>query len=256
MITLVPAFPDGVPDPEYNPYMTANLVCRLVLCPIALVACWVPFRLLQKHGEFAAAVLTAANCILVLYTLINAAIWTHDDLPNMWNGEGWCDFHVYTWFPLSTIYGSSTCAIMRRLAQQVSLSRVTDLSAKERRNHIITQCLIIFPVALLQLALIPVVQLFRYSINPVSGCDAVYDRNVVLLVFFILPTPIYTVAACFHAGEYLCRPVPRQVDMLTSPQARRSSASARCAGARARCSTRPTARRRHEACARRASCTP
>ena len=201
MITVIPAFPEGVPDLEYNPYMMANLVSRLVLCPLALIACWVPFRLLQKNGEFAAAVLIATNFILVFYTLVNAAIFTHDDLPTMFQGEGWCDFHIFTWFPLSTVFGSSTCAIMRRLSQQVNLSRVTDFSAKERRNHIIKQCLIIFPVPLLQLALTPVVQAFRYTLYPVSGCDAAYDRNVILLVFFILPTPIYTAAACFHAGK-------------------------------------------------------
>jgi len=198
-VTLVPAYSDGVPDTEYNPNLMANLVARLVLCPIALLASWVPFRLLQKNGEFAAATMTATNWILVLIIFINAAIWNHDDIANMWPGEGWADFVVYTYFPLTTIYGACTCAITRRLAKQVDLSRVAGLTDKEKRNNLIVQILIIFPVALLQLALTPLVQETRYFLFPITGPTGWYQQNIVYFLFYMLPTPLYTLAASFHA---------------------------------------------------------
>ncbi len=190
---------DGADQPPYDPGMTANLVCRLIFGPIARLASWVPFRVLWRHGEFAAAVMTATNWILVLFLVVNAAIWPDGDHDRWWLGYGWCDIQMYCQFAMSTIYGACVCAIMRRLAKQVGLSRVSDLSAKEKRNRVLVQSLIIFPVPLLQVVLTFLVQAQRYTIMPVNGCGKSYDPDVIYLIFFVLPSPIFTALACYYA---------------------------------------------------------
>ncbi len=162
---------DGDSQPPYNTNLTINLVCRLVLGPIALLASWVPFRLLWRNGEFAAAVMTATNWILVLFLVVNAAIWRDDDHNHWWLGYGWCDIQMYCQFAMTTIYGACVCAIMRRLAKQVSLTRVAGLSARERRNRVLVQSLIIFPVPVLQVILTYLVQSQRYTLMPVNGAE-------------------------------------------------------------------------------------
>ncbi len=198
---------DGDGPPPYNASLTANLACRLILGPVALLASWVPFRLLWRNGELAAAVMTATNAILVLFLVVNAAIWHSGDQSHWWLGYGWCDIQMYTQFAMTTVYGACVCAIMRRLAKQVGLTRVAGLSATERRNRVLVQSLIIFPVPLLQVILTFLVQAQRYTIMPVNGCGKAYDPDVIYLVFFVLPSPVFTAFACYYACRTSLRPL-------------------------------------------------
>ncbi len=207
MNSTTPSAGDGASLPAFDPGMAANLVCRLVLGPLALVASWVPFRLLWRNGEFAACVLIVTNWILILFLVINAIIWHDDDPTNWWMGYGWCDLQMYCQFAMTTIYGASVCTIMRRLAKQVGLMRVSDLSSKERRNRILVQSLIIFPVPVLQVALTILVQSQRYTIMTINGCGKSYDGNVIYLIFFVLPSPLFTAAACVYACKCRCPPL-------------------------------------------------
>lgn len=182
--------------------LLANVVLRLILGPLALLASWVPLRLLWKNGEFPACVFVANNWVFVLLVSINAAIWHDQDFDHWWLGYGWCDVQIYVQIALTTIYSASVCAIMRRLSMQVGLTRVGGLSGREKRSQLLVQMLIIFPVPLLQIILTIFVQGQRYMLAPVNGCNKAYYGNAVYLVFFLLPSPIFTAAACFHTCEY------------------------------------------------------
>ncbi|EFX00552.1 a-pheromone receptor [Grosmannia clavigera kw1407] len=181
--------------------LLANLVLRLILGPLALLASCVPLRLLWKNGEFPACVFVASNWLTVLLVFINAAIWHDQDFDHWWLGYGWCDFQIYIQFALSTVYSASICAMMRRLSIQVSLNRVAGLSGAEKRRQLLVQMLIIFPVPLLQVIFTIFVQGQRYMLAPVNGCNKAYYGNAIYLVFFVLPSPIFTAAACYHTYQ-------------------------------------------------------
>jgi len=206
--TTTPWARDEAGAVPYNANLTINLVFRLILGPAALVASWVPFQLLWRNGEFAAVVMTATNWILILFLVVNAAIWHDDDHARWWRGYGWCDIQMYCQFAMTTVYGACVCAIMRRLARQVGLTRVTRLSARERRNRTLVQILIIFPMPILQVALTYLVQSQRYTLMPVNGCGKAYDADALYLVFFVLPSPIFTAFACFYACKQQWTPFP------------------------------------------------
>ncbi|KAL1889361.1 a-factor receptor [Sporothrix stenoceras] len=192
------------------PALVANVVLRLILCPIAILLTCVPLRLLWRNGEFPACVFVLNLWFLIIIVFVNAAIWHNQDFSSWWLGYGWCDLQAFVQYALVTIYSTSVCAIMQRLANQVGLTRVTGLSSREKRKRLIMQSLIIFPVPILQIIVTIFVQGQRYALTPASGCTNTYNATAVFLVFFILPPLFFTIIACYHTFQTYRR--FRQVD--------------------------------------------
>ncbi|KJR86408.1 pheromone a factor receptor [Sporothrix schenckii 1099-18] len=193
-----------------SPTLVANIVLRLILCPIAIVLTWVPLRLLWRNGEFPACVFVINLWLLILFVFVNAAIWHNQDFSSWWLGYGWCDLQSFVQYAFVTVYSTSVCAIMQRLSKQVGLTRVTGLSPREKHKRLIAQSLIIFPVPFLQIILTIFVQGIRFGIAPASGCTNEYDAAALFLVFYILPPLLYTMVACYYTFQTYRR--FRQVD--------------------------------------------
>ena len=180
------------------PSLIANVILRLVLCPIAILLTFVPVRILWRNGEFPACTYVANLWVLIFFVFVNATIWRNQDFDSWWLGYGWCDLQAYIQYAFVTLYSTSVCAIMQRLSSQVGLTRVTGLSTREKRRRLLVQSLIIFPVPVLQIIITVFVQGQRYALAPASGCTNAYTPTAVFLVFFILPPLLFTIAACFH----------------------------------------------------------
>ncbi|CAK7213804.1 a-factor receptor [Sporothrix curviconia] len=148
------------------PSLAANVILRLILCPIAILLTWVPMRILWRNGEFPACTYVVNLWVLILFVFVNAAIWHNQDFDSWWLGYGWCDMQAYIQYAFVTLYSTSVCAIMQRLSSQVGLTRVTGLSSREKRRRLLTQSLIIFPVPVLQIVITVFVQGQRYAIAP------------------------------------------------------------------------------------------
>lgn len=188
-------------DSSPSPGMLANITIRCVVNLLAVAACWVPMRLFQRMGELAGMTMVAAMALLNFYYAVNAMIW-HDDNIGSWSeGYGWCDVQLVSWIPLETLNAAAIYAIIHNIANQVSLTRATGLEGQEKRRKQISQALIIFPVPLLQVVLYYFVIPMRYNISGVVGCQAVFEANWVFLVFFVLPCPLFAVAAAGFASE-------------------------------------------------------
>lgn len=184
-----------------TPGMLANIIFRYILNLSAAVACWVPMRLFHKNGELAGTAMVVATATLNFYYALNAVIWHNNDISNWSRGYGWCDIQLVSWIPLETLNSAAVCAVMQNISNQVSLIRASGLTSEERRRKQITQALIIFPIPALQLILYYFVIAMRYNISGIIGCQAVFEANWVFLIFFILPCPIFAVAAAYFAGE-------------------------------------------------------
>ncbi|KAJ9150659.1 Pheromone a factor receptor [Pleurostoma richardsiae] len=190
-----------------------NVIFRALFSLAAAAGCWVPMRLLWKNGELAGATFTVIVIIFNLFNAINCLIWHDDNINHWWKGEGWCDIQVYVTLPLETMYAACVLAIVRHIANQVALMRVTGLSGKEKRRKLIVQCLIIFPVPLVQVALTYLILAGRYSILAVVGCRPIYAPSWLALVFFVLPCPIFALLAAYFAVVIYFR--YRQIDAAT-----------------------------------------
>ena len=193
--TLVLGRGGHAPSP---PALVANVVLRLILCPLAMLLTIVPLRMLWKNGEFPAVVFVLCTNIMALFVFVNAALWHNQDFDSWWLGYGWCDLQAYVGYSLTTAYSACVCAIMQRLSSQLGLTRVSSLSPRERRKQLIVQAAIIFPVPVLQAVITIFVQGIRYAIIPGGGCTVQYNATALVLVFFVLPPTIFTIIACFH----------------------------------------------------------
>ncbi|KAI0887137.1 pheromone A receptor-domain-containing protein [Annulohypoxylon maeteangense] len=178
-----------------NPGLTANLSFRVILAIVGTVLCWVPFRLLWRNGDFAAVVLIIDVALMNLVTVLNSLIWNSDNWDNWWIGTGLCDVEVYTWMPLQTIYAGAILAIIRQLAQQVKLTRPSQLSRNKRRMRAFIQATIIFPPALIQLLFtwFDIVQ--RYNIGTLIGCMVSFDNSWPRLIVYDGPPTVFVLAS-------------------------------------------------------------
>lgn len=186
-----------------TPGAAVKLFFRILLNLVAAVSCWVPLRLFHKNGELAGASMVVAVALLNFFYAVNAVLWPTDDIGNWPKGYGWCDIQLILWVPLETLNAAAVCAVMHNIANQASLLRASGLTCEEKRRRRMVQALILFPVPLLQIVLYYFVIAMRYNISGIIGCQAVFDPDWVFLVFFVLPCPLFAMAAAYFAGESL-----------------------------------------------------
>ncbi|KAF3770034.1 hypothetical protein M406DRAFT_26403, partial [Cryphonectria parasitica EP155] len=208
--------------------MLANIILRTIINLTAAIACWVPFRLFQKNGELAGMVMVVAVGILNFYYALNAVIWHNDDIASWPKGYGWCDIQLASFLPLETLNAAAICAVMQNISNQVSLMRASELTRRDKARKNMMQALIIIPVPVLQVVLYYFNIAKRYSISGIVGCQAVFTSTSVFLTVFVLPPPIFAVAAAYFAGLTWWR--YRKIDVI----ARRALYNSGDFGSRAR----------------------
>ena len=191
----------GGEPPYSNPSLTANLVFRVMLAIVSNIVCLVPLRLLHRNGEFAVTVFIMNIEVMNFSTIVNALIWRDDNLENWWSGYGFCDAMPYFRNFTQAMFGTCMLAIMRNLAQQVSLLRVYPLSVNEKRRRNFIQALIIFPIPVLQMALTWPLTLQRFAVGTLVGCLWVPYTSWQLVAFFVVPPVLFAVLATVYAGK-------------------------------------------------------
>ena len=199
--TTTPEERIGPGAPYSDASLQANLIARVVLGILSLVFNFVPTKLLWWNGEFAATVFCLINTLINLYYVVNALIWSDDNVETWWAGHGWCDLQAYTTFALRTAWHICLFEMMRSLARKVSLVRVGAKTDAERRRHYIVTSFVVFTLPLLQVALSYFLMLRRYDVSTLAGCNAVYDPNWIFLILFVLPTPLFVIGAAYMAGQ-------------------------------------------------------
>ncbi|KAK4179799.1 putative pheromone receptor [Triangularia setosa] len=197
--TTTPDERAGPGEPFTDASLQVNLFFRVFLGLASLFITWIPARLLFRSGEFAGTVLCVITMILNFLTVANALIWRDDNVEEWFSGYGWCDIQTYLKFGLDTAFNISLFEIMRGLASKVAMNRASSLTSKERRRNRIISAAVIFAVPAIQMILTYFVSVGRYNVSTLVGCGVYYFPNWIFLVFFVLPTPIFTVGAAIMA---------------------------------------------------------
>ncbi|KAK3948785.1 pheromone A receptor-domain-containing protein [Pseudoneurospora amorphoporcata] len=211
--TTTPQERHGPPAPYTDIGLQVNLFFRVFLGLLGMLIPLVPAKLLWINGEFGATVHCMSSVALNFFYVVNSLIWRDNNVKKWYGGYGWCDFHTYVFFAVETIFHTTLFDIMLGLANKIGNPRVTSLSPKEKQRKDRISALIIFGNPVLQVLLTYFVILQRYNVSTLAGCNAVFDPNGVFLVFFILPSPIFTVGAAGLAGA--CFYKYRQLEKLT-----------------------------------------
>ncbi|KZL79708.1 pheromone receptor [Colletotrichum incanum] len=193
---LVPKPPSA---PYTNPYLQANLVCRVILALLANAGCWVPLRNLYRQGELAPAVFVGTVIVANCLTIANALTWRNNNVHEWWDGQVWCDLHAYIYQPLMPLYWLSIVAIMRNLAQQMGLSRASPLSSREKRRKRLVQASIVFPIPIVQMGLLYPISSQRYRIAALTGCMWSSHPSWPFFVFFLIPRLVAVLLSVYYA---------------------------------------------------------
>ncbi|RDA91418.1 hypothetical protein CP533_6905 [Ophiocordyceps camponoti-saundersi (nom. inval.)] len=180
--------------------LTHNLVLRVTLSLVANVICLVPLHVLYRNGEFAAATFIVTVELLNFEAVINSLGWRNDDVLSWWSGHGLCDIVVHVHNAITAGFITCMLAIMRNLAQQVSLKRAAPLERSERRRRNIIQALIIFPLPILQLALTVPIAARRYTVGALVGCVWAPHPSWPHLAFFVFPPIALSVLTVGYAA--------------------------------------------------------
>ncbi|GKT43834.1 pheromone a factor receptor [Colletotrichum spaethianum] len=194
-----PLVPNPPLAPYTNPYLQANLVCRVVLALAANAGCWVPLRNLCRQGELAPAVLVGTVIVANCLTIANALIWRDDNVYEWWDGQVWCDVHAYVYQPLMPLFWLSVVAITRNLAQQMDLSRASPLSGREKRRKTLVQALIMFPLPIIQTGLLYPISSQRFRIATLTGCMWSSHPSWPFVVFFLAPRLLAVLVSVYYA---------------------------------------------------------
>jgi pheromone a factor receptor len=201
IILAAPSF-----EPYTSPALITNLVFRVVLGIIANLICLVPLRLLYRHGEFAAVVFILNVEVKNLLAVINALIWSDDNMSEWWPGHGFCDANYFIHNFSLGLYATCLLAIIRNLAHQVGMLRANPLTVKEKRQRNIIQALIMFPFPIIQLGFTWFLTAQRYAIGTLIGCSWVGYGSWPYLVFFVLAPVVVALLTAGYAGKPLFFP--------------------------------------------------
>nr|CCI69940.1 pheromone receptor 1 [Neurospora calospora] len=203
----------GPPAPYTDIGLQVNLFFRVFLGILGILIPLVPAKLLWINGEFGATVHCMSTVTLNFLYVVNSLIWRDNNVKKWYAGYGWCDFHTYVFFAVETIFHTTLFDIMLGLANKIGNPRVTSLSPKEKKRKDRISTLIIFGNPVLQVLLTYFVITQRYNVSTLAGCNAVFDPNGLFFVFFILPSPVFTVGAAGLAA--VCFYKYRQLEKLT-----------------------------------------
>nr|CCI69939.1 pheromone receptor 1 [Neurospora africana] len=203
----------GPPAPYTDIGLQVNLFFRVFLGILGILIPLVPARLLWINGEFSATVHCMSTVTLNFFYVVNSLIWRDNNVKKWYAGYGWCDFHTYVFFAVGTIFHTTLFDIMLGLANKIGNPRVTSLSPREKKRKNRISALIIFGNPVLQVLLTYFLLTQRYDVSTLAGCNAIFDPNGVFFVFFILPSPVFTLGAAGLAG--VCFYKYRQLEKLT-----------------------------------------
>ncbi|KAJ4304457.1 a-factor receptor [Collariella sp. IMI 366227] len=212
-------------QPPYNSIaLRINLFFRVALGLTSLFVTWIPAKLLWRNGEFAGTVFCVTLLVINFFTVINALIWHDNDVDKWWDGHGWCDFQVYIQFAIHSAFNISLFEIMRGLASKVAFNRAVKPTRSERRRERIVSALVIFTVPFLQVVLHYFAAFTRYNVSTLVGCTPNYLPTWIALVFYVIPIPVFAVAAAIMACVTFHR--YRKVEKITREISRSQGAIA------------------------------
>ncbi|KAJ2973941.1 hypothetical protein NQ176_g6316 [Zarea fungicola] len=201
-------------EPFVTPSLTANLFFRVFLGIIANLVCLVPLRHLYRNGEFAAVVFILVVEVKNTFTVIMALVWRNDNMETWWPGYGLCDIQQFVYNGSAGMFAACLLAIMRNIAQQVSILRANPLTVSEKRRRNLVQALIIFPLPIVQIAFTWPLAERRYSVGTLMGCSWMPASTWPYLLFYVIADLVLSVVATIYAVIAFFR--FRQVTKLAS----------------------------------------
>jgi pheromone a factor receptor len=179
---------------------------QAVLLPILAFPSWIlcipPLLWHFRQSNIAAGSLILWVVLINFFNSINPLIWPRDNLPEWWDGKGWCDINVR--IQVGAVVGTTASAamIVRKLAKVMDTSNITvSLSRQSKIKEKVLEVVWCWVYPLVLIIVYYVVQPARYFIYGISGCLSTFDPTWPSVVLIIMWAPITTLVAACYAGK-------------------------------------------------------
>ena len=183
-------------DPYYTSVAGSSVV--LIVCSFFALLLSLPALVWHtKNRSLPAASLVFWIVLENLFNIINAIVWSDDNLITWWPGYGYCDLEIKLDIAGSLgLLGSLAC-MMRALAAALDTDNARlMLTTAQRSRQIALDIIYCIALPLCLAALHFVVQPFRYYVAAIAGCVPVFDPSwLSLTVFYIWPPVLCLVNA-------------------------------------------------------------
>jgi pheromone a factor receptor len=185
---------------------------QAVLLPILAFPSWIlcipPLFWHFRQSNIAAGSLILWVGLINFFNSINPLIWPRDNLPEWWDGKGWCDINVR--IQVGAVVGTTASAamIVRKLAKVMDTSNITvSVSRQSKIKEKVLEVVWCWVYPLVLIIVYYVVQPARYFIYGISGCLSTFDPTWPSVVLIIMWAPITTLVAACYAGKSCTPPL-------------------------------------------------
>lgn len=180
-----------------------NAILLPTFAALAIVANYVPLRLLLRVKKVAASTLVIVLMIQNAFSFINAIIWPNDNVETWFSGVGLCDVEVAIRSPVSTLLTSCSAYISWDLAKALDTDNPRTLHEprKARRRRIAIELIFCFAIPVLQIPLQYIVQMNRYAIVTVFGCTSFVDNSWPTVVIIAIWPSIFALLNAYFASK-------------------------------------------------------
>ncbi|TAQ90611.1 hypothetical protein B7494_g1076 [Chlorociboria aeruginascens] len=194
----------SAPGSTVDTQVLGNAIALPLFAAVGILITIVPLRSLYRVKNIAACTLIITAMVLNIMTFVNALIWPTDNFDTWWKGVGLCDVEVAVRTPLFTLVTSSTMCITRLLARALDTDNAMLHETKAMRlRTLMIECLLVFTIPVLEVALHYLIQAQRFEVATIYGCADILDYSWPTLVIMHIWPPIFAIATCFYASKFL-----------------------------------------------------
>lgn len=195
------ASPGEVHD-SFKPYTSAIVLAALSLLFALLII--PPMLWHLSNRNIGATSLILWLLVLNLHNFLNAILWSHDNIPQWFEGKVLCDIEVKIQIAVFVGVPSSVACVLRALAKVMDTERVSlGLTKSQRRRGYAIDLLWCAGFPALQMLFHYIVQTRRYYIVGIAGCMPANSRSWVTDMLITAPQVVWTVVGCYYAGELI-----------------------------------------------------
>lgn len=208
---------DGDTPAPHEPYTSAIVFAVFSLLVAILIT--PPLFWHARNRNIGATILVACAIYSNLQNFVNALIWSNDDVPTWYQGQGLCDVESKLQLFLQSAFPAAVSCILRALALVMNTERASwgSTAAQKRRGTIIDLiCCLGLPS--IQIVTHYIVQPFRYYVLGIAGCLASIHQDWLAVVLILLPPMLWTLYDVYLSGEFDFPPIHQHsLTSISSP---------------------------------------
>jgi hypothetical protein len=177
-------------------------VILAVLAPFVLILNFPPLIWHVRNRNTAAISMVFWVMLMNFLSILNVIIWPYIDMRHMYDGQGLCDVEIKLLGARTAGLNAAILCLLRALAAVLNTEKnlLGPSKAQKRWNRVVELAWCV-GLPLLTMILQYIVQLNRFALLGVSGCQPMSLMSWTSFILLFLPQIIANVIALYYAGK-------------------------------------------------------